>query len=163
VKTNVQRKMSVSLIALSFFQESILSLHSHTNVQWTADITREIILQHKRYAPLKCDTYQNVVKFSYIIAGYTNRWLALVKKTTLYSFSFIPEAINKTIKQLIETDLFRWTLVFTLANVYNRVNDKYRLHDNALTRVPLVSSNYSYIACSFIAKTPKYKYKKCTK
>jgi hypothetical protein len=39
-----------------FFQESIMSLHSHTNVQWAADITREIILQHKRYAPLKCDT-----------------------------------------------------------------------------------------------------------
>jgi hypothetical protein len=32
-----------------------MSLHSHTNVQWAADITREIILQHKRYAPLKCD------------------------------------------------------------------------------------------------------------
>jgi hypothetical protein len=56
VKTNVQRKRSVSLIALSFFQESIMSLHSHTNVQWAADVTREIILQHKRYAPLKCDT-----------------------------------------------------------------------------------------------------------
>jgi hypothetical protein len=38
-------------------------------------------------------------------------------------------------KAINETDLFRWTLVFTLANVYNRVNDKYRLHDNALTRV----------------------------
>ena len=38
-------------------------------------------------------------------------------------------------KAINETDLFRWTLVFTLANVYNLVNDKYRLHDNALTRV----------------------------
>jgi len=40
---------------LIFFQESIMSLHSHTNVQWAADMTREIILQHKRHAPLKCD------------------------------------------------------------------------------------------------------------
>jgi hypothetical protein len=63
-----------------------MSLHSHTNVQWAADITREIILQHKRYAPLKCDTLQNVVKFSYIFAGYTNRWLALDKKTALLFF-----------------------------------------------------------------------------
>jgi len=38
-------------------------------------------------------------------------------------------------KAINETDLFRWTLVFTLANVYNHVNDKYRLHDNVLTRV----------------------------
>ena len=44
-------------------------------------------------------------------------------------------AFLKKDKAIDESDLFRWILVFTLANVYNRVNDKYRLHDNALTRV----------------------------
>ena len=43
--------------------------------------------------------------------------------------------ISQKDKAINEIDLFRWTLVFTLANVYNRVIDKYRFHDNALTRV----------------------------
>jgi hypothetical protein len=43
--------------------------------------------------------------------------------------------LKKKDKAINETDLFRWTLVFTLANVHNSINDEYRLHDNALTRV----------------------------
>lgn len=47
----------------------------------------------------------------------------------------MPEEKDKAIN---ETDLFRWILVFMLANVYNPVNDKYRFHNNTLTRVNFI-------------------------